>query len=48
MTTLSTLESTTLDETIRFASEWFILELKKKQQQNLQLLNLKYVTKAYA
>ena len=41
MATMSTLESSTLDETIRCASKWFILEEKK---QNLELLNLKYVT----
>ena len=40
MAILSTLESTSLDETIRCASKWFIL----RQLQNLELLNLKCVT----
>ena len=32
MAILSTLESTALDETIRFASKWFILTYKRKIQ----------------
>ena len=43
MVILSTLESTTLDETSRCASKWFILALKT---QNLELVNLKCVTYA--
>ena len=42
MAILSTLEHTTLDETIRCASKWFILKLKNTQ--NPELVNLKYVT----
>ena len=44
MAILSTLESTTLDETIRCTSKWFILKFKKKQ--NLKLVILKCVTYA--
>ena len=43
MAILSTLESTSLDETIRCASKLFILTLKTE---NLALVNLKDVTYA--
>ena len=43
MGTLSTLESTTLKETIRYTSKWFILTNK---MQNLKLVYLKCVTNA--
>ena len=41
MAILSSLESSTLDETLRCASEWFMLTLKKTQ--NLELVNLKCI-----
>ena len=41
MAILSTFESTILNETIRRASEWFMLTLKT---QNLELVNLNGVT----
>ena len=43
MPILSTLESTTLDETIRCASKWLIVALKT---QNLELVSIKCVTYA--
>ena len=43
MAILSTLKSTTLDETIRCTSKWFILTSK---MQNMELVNLKCVSNA--
>ena len=45
MAILSTLESSTLNETIRSASKWFILTLKKKKQ-NLEFVNPECVPNA--
>ena len=45
MAILSALEFTTFDETISWASKWFILKITWKTQ-NQEFVNLKYVTYA--